>query len=505
MMFFLDGGWRILNGQIPHRDFSNPIGPLTYCLIAFGMILAPPSTASIAYGSALLVFLLTPIAWYLARARLPAALAFLFCMFLAVLLTAPRPLGYPILETTYAMLYNRQGYVLLSMLLIGLYIPRRDTLSFGGFTEGLSCGLILALLFYCKVTYFMAAAFAVVLAFVLFRRFWFWISGLVLGIIFVCLAFLVFLHISPITYISDVVTVVPAQSAVIRLRLGLTGVINNLPLFFLTFFFLTWATTTVVSGDRYSGFAKIKTWIIITFILVIGCVIGMGNAAQGGGIQDPLFFSALLIFLEHYRRCWTVPPRFTKSVPNMFCAIALAVCLPFFCGEILVRDVTSLSYSFAWNLWKRPSFPASRHIRSATLGDFLVPARTDHVTAYWLARDHPDNINDGIDLLRPHVNPSSRVACIAFANPFSFALEVLPPKGGPLWWDLNFSFDRNTFPPPEQFLSDATLVMIPRLTDRSRGCCFETVDVMMELYGDYLEARFYEADRSAKWRLLARR
>src|SRR5208282_286473 len=46
----LDGGWRIINGQVPHADFHTPIGPLTYLLAAFGMKIAPPSASSMTYG-----------------------------------------------------------------------------------------------------------------------------------------------------------------------------------------------------------------------------------------------------------------------------------------------------------------------------------------------------------------------------------------------------------------------------------------------------------------------
>lgn len=56
----LNGGWRIVSGQVPHTDFHNPIGALPYLLVAFGMKVAAPSTSSIAYGSVLLLAILLP-------------------------------------------------------------------------------------------------------------------------------------------------------------------------------------------------------------------------------------------------------------------------------------------------------------------------------------------------------------------------------------------------------------------------------------------------------------
>src|SRR5208282_6169729 len=95
----LDGGWRIINGQVPHADFHTPIGPLTYLLAAFGMKIAPPSASSMTYGIVLLMAILLPWAWHIAAKRLPWAVAFIFVLFLGVFLITPRAPGYEIRHT----------------------------------------------------------------------------------------------------------------------------------------------------------------------------------------------------------------------------------------------------------------------------------------------------------------------------------------------------------------------------------------------------------------------
>src|SRR5215467_12890696 len=100
MVLPLDGGWRIASGQVPHTDFHNPIGPLTYLLVAFGMKVAAPSTSSIAYGSALLLAILLPWAWYIASARVPWAVAFIFVVFGGIFLVSPHPPGFGVRETS---------------------------------------------------------------------------------------------------------------------------------------------------------------------------------------------------------------------------------------------------------------------------------------------------------------------------------------------------------------------------------------------------------------------
>ena len=54
-------------------------------------------------------------------------------------------------------------------------------------------------------------------------------------------------------------------------------------------------------------------------------------------------------------------------------------------------------------------------------------------------------------------------------------------------------------------LGDPTLVVFPELSDRDRGCCFETGDVMLDLYGDYLDSHFEQIDSTPIWALYRRR
>jgi len=179
--------------------------------------------------------------------------------------------------------------------------------------------------------------------------------------------------------------------------------------------------------------------------------------------------------------------------------------LPLFAGGILGPDLASLGYATLWNLRDRPHFDSSRTLHSERLRDFRVPASTRHITAYWAARDHPARINDGIDLLRRHLQAGDRVTTIAFANPFSFALGLQPARDANIFWDLAFSFDERHAPEPGKFLGDASLVMVPRLADRSQGWNFDSADALMRIYGGYLRANFVLVDSSRVWLLYRRR
>jgi hypothetical protein len=43
--------------------------------------------------------------------------------------------------------------------------------------------------------------------------------------------------------------------------------------------------------------------------------------------------------------------------------------------------------------------------------------------------------------------------------------------------------------------------MVPRLADRTHGCCFADTDVPLEIYGDYLRVHFHEVASTEVWSL----
>ncbi len=290
MHVLLDGGWRILNGQIPNVDYYDPIGPVTYALIALGMKLGHPSTSAIAYGNVLFGLGLMPWAWVIARSRLSAVSALIFALFVVTLVTAPRPLGYPMFKTTYAMIYNRQGYALLSMLLLGLFIPVRDQVRRHYLFAGASSGILLALMLFCKMSFFvMDGSIGNSFGPLLHRMKW--IIGFGGGLLLSIAAIQVFLGTTLASYLSDINLAAHVQSSSHRVGLLIAGVKNNLVNIYLVFILLLF--TAVSDRGTRSGIREtIRIWVIISFIVGFGLAVSAGNAAQGGGVEDPLFFSS---------------------------------------------------------------------------------------------------------------------------------------------------------------------------------------------------------------------
>lgn len=137
----------------------------------------------------------------------------------------------------------------------------------------------------------------------------------------------------------------------------------------------------------------------------------------------------------------------------------------------------------------------SQRFTDDQLRDFVIPANAQWQTAYRPAKAVPGMTDDG--------PPGDTVFTVALTDPFSFALSLPSSRGGPLWWDVGIDFDRTTHPDADRALGDAHWVMIPRMVP-GQGCCQETAQLMLDLYGSYLAQHFAETERTSDWILLAR-
>src|SRR4051812_34973867 len=150
----LDGGWRIMNGQVPYRDFFIHHGPLALYLTALGMKLGHPSVACIDVGALCFMGILTLVALIVLGRRTSAFYSFIFSLLIALLIIAPRPLGDPYDFTDHALIFTRFGEALLMLLSIILFIPPIKT---GGIAtetvEMMLSGLLITLMIFNKVNY----------------------------------------------------------------------------------------------------------------------------------------------------------------------------------------------------------------------------------------------------------------------------------------------------------------------------------------------------------------
>jgi hypothetical protein len=110
------------------------------------------------------------------------------------------------------------------------------------------------------------------------------------------------------------------------------------------------------------------------------------------------------------------------------------------------------------------------------------------------------NVNDGIGLLNAKRRPGDSVLSLDFANPFSYALNMAPMRGGVNSQAFATTYDWKYKPSSEKMFGSATLVMFPKyFADLSSD------GVIDKIYGPFLEAHFDLAGESDAWRLYRRK
>lgn len=506
VFILLDGGYRMSEGQVPGTDFTNPVGPLTYGLISLGMGMQDvPSLAAVGYGNLIFLVIAAALAWAVTRNRIPKMYAAGFTVFAGVLVVAVRPLGYSPWTTTYAMIYNRYGWVLYATLLLLVLLPPRHALTpRARVVQGALLGVLLGLLFYVKINFFLAAVLAVVAGIALgtLRGRGRLALGAVAGFAAVTLAMLVAFGVQPLSYLADVAFSAGAQSSSQRFGMLAHSVFANLVVGVLTLAVVVALLVRARRRGEPMG-PLVRLALAVAFVGASSVLIAAGNTPEGADL--PALVVAPLLLVVHLApslpRWMGGPPTATRlAAPLLVGVLALLVVTT---GPIVGKDALGLGKA-AMQRDQVEQVPASQRFASERLRDFSVPADAGWQTAYRTANAVPGMINDGLALLRAHLEPGDEVFTLALTDPFSFALGLPSTRGAPLWWDLGLSFDRSNYPDPGRAFGDARWVMVPRLVD-GQGCCQETVEVMREVYAGYLDANFREVERTQDWILLARR
>jgi hypothetical protein len=499
IMIQLDGAWRIIHGQKLNVDFAPLIPPLTVLIDSFGMRLTGAKALSILYANIILFIVLTPWAWKIARDRLSAVNAFLFSIFMGSLLIAPRFLASKSpYFTSYAMLYNRQGYVLLAMLMIELLISSRKDLRSNSLKSGITTGILLSLLLYCKLT-FLAVALAALVLSCLFTRGrpfkWFLYVALSFGL---SVAFMyIFFGLNIFAYFAETRSVAAFYSSkhydpsIERYILGKNRWYLYLCLALIPILYLEYRRTR----EKNTRLGEILSLLSIVLITISGIFLCIFSAQY---TDIPIFFVAGLIFLDYFaRRFKSVQyPLDIRGMVTYF--LGIVIIIPMLFGNIFLQDVTSTIFAFILNKPDSSTVAESQKFKSNSMKDFIIPYDIySHMVAEKYHQGHPalypHQVNDGLVLLRKHISKNSKIIAIDFSNPFPFALELPPPDGGA-------SVNDNHHLEPEKMFKGANIVMIAKDSDN-----YKTVDRLRKYYDKYLEQNFTLIDSSKSWQLLKRK
>jgi hypothetical protein len=491
VFLLLDGGWRILNGLVPNRDFYLSLGPLVYMWTAAGLWIAHNSAYGLTIGFLSFAALITVGAFWTSRTRMTAAGSILFSIFILLLCTGPMPLGAnSSLDLTYAMIYNRFGYGLLSIVFITQIMRpdgRHDT-SREDWLAGMVAGVSLALLFFLKISYFAVGGGLVLLSALLdprnVRRF----VALACGMVPASLAMLAFLRFDVPALVNDLLDTIHARSAAI----SSFGIAELFGLNTTSLIALTLAVCFLGVSDT-SVRQRVMLFAATIYTLLAELLLAHTNGSQGA--IYPLYVVVVLILLAELGKAVG-----KQHVPAAFAATLVVFGLSLTAPTFLI-DLRSLALLTKYKTSAQGKAGAYRvqgdHLRDLAFYDNQKdePVRQENGHFY------TGYLNDGIDLLKKHSTPGDMVASLSYHNPFSYALLLKPPHAGSTWFLVDNNISALHMLSAARMFGDATIVMVPKhmLTTH-----VATDELLVREYKPYLLGNFTFVAESEWWQLYRR-
>jgi hypothetical protein len=496
--FLLDNAYRVLQGQVPHRDFSSAWGPLTYWIEAAGLLISRLQPAGIGYANALFGALIAVWAYRIGRARLFPANACVLGIYTALLITGPFSLGWGTANFTHAMTYNRYGYALLGIILIecgphilSVKLDRRVAL-----TGALSTGAALAALAFLKVSYAILAIPFIGIALTCGhqrRR-----RCLTVCAAFGLVAFLAlcYLRFDLPDMVRDLVIAASSRNKSWHpgdiLRLAFGQATECLPLLLLSV--ITWRKRP---GPLSDPAVPLRAGLIVLLTLLTGGI-AISTNHQASTLPLNGFAAILLADVALVRFRFGSRPAGAPPEPAGLVAVFLmTVCIvPLSVANLLSLIVAGMEEH-------RPAAAAPVRLasdRGASINFAPVPVKMTTETG---GPEYVIALNDGLALLRRHTGSRDGVLTLDMMNPFNYLLDRPSPRGGMAAAAYNYIFSDAAHPSPDRFFGDTRYVLVRKYSRSAADSWIESPHIagLKRIYGPLLCQRFRVIEETTHWLL----
>ncbi len=522
MLFVLEGGWHVFQGQVPHIDFHDPAGSLNFQLAAAGFHLVGVRPYAFLVGASLMAVAVFACACLAAAPRLPLLPATLFVVFACLLVLMPTNVGDLPSAYSFAMSYNRYGWSAFSIVALILFLPTQAG-DDGGIVDKAVFALLMLALFYLKITYFGAGLGALSVAMIIcpaVRAHW--RAWLLAGLLLIANA------VAPysLPYLADLF----ANTT--------SGAVKSNLVLFASYFLsdgaehaMAIALVAVAVWLWSRGIAPLRVPLAAAFLVVTGWVL-LSQNTQFDGVPLPVVVALLLyqvllpIRTERAPVSWHLLrgrlrglPRATRQVAASFPTVAGRTeyalgSLPLVLLVLPAMWIVISAASVAGHFFKTAD-PAWTVVDHTNLRGLEVPTEQNGLLAAFAEGDIVPQLLSRARVNRPRQELSSYeyvqtvldaaallsnyrpgpVVLLDQVNPLPFMLGWPPPRGGNLWSGPNAPQR-----PAEQFFSDADYVLVPKFSTIGAW----TQAAVTTLYGDYLSRHFHTLEESPSWRLLGR-
>ncbi len=489
LLFNLAGAWQVYLGQVPHVDFHEPSGQLSFLLTALGFHLLGPGPFAFLINVVCVTAALFVASLLASLRRLPLLPAVLFILFICLLALVPANVGDRPDQYTFAMSYNRYCWAAYSVLALILFVPphvRANDIRID-FTVA---GLLLVMMFYLKITYFAAGlgtvGFAVLFHPHIRRRRPVWLA---LAILMVGLA------LAPMNraYLDDVLT----WSASGAIRSGLILHVNNF-IAAIGLYVPYLAAIAAACGMWWLGLAPLRLPATLIFLFG-GSLLLLSQNSQAGGLP-----TGIVMLLALYDELRT---RFSNLRNRDLAPFLLTLLVfPFFAVSVFAASIAGY-HAYAsreaglfvvdrTNLrgLAVPDGDRGAFLSYSTKFDYPAPPGERRRQALYQLSDYEYMLMllDAAKML-DNRQPGG-IALLDAINPLPFMLGWQPARGANLWSTWNAPLR-----PAPEYLANVRYVLVPKFSLNP-----DWSNDLTRLYGDYLEVHFRWAAETHLWILLTR-
>ncbi|WP_039689165.1 hypothetical protein [Tateyamaria sp. ANG-S1] len=474
ILIFLDGAYRVVEGQVPNRDFHTALGPLNFYLPGLGYWLTDRLGMAMPVGMAALMLVTAPIMVHVFGTRLRPLIGVPLAIFLVLLLATPMNTGEIPAKISFAMFYNRIGWALLGVLLV-LHLQPSQPVRRQGWLDAGSAAILTMLLFYTKMTYgVVALSFLAILLLQHAQRGW------AAGAIGLCIAIGLLVEVfwgGTRMHIADLIEATKVS-----------GVIES---------YIYVRSFMRVSGEYivFALIAGLALWhrLRITDILFYLLCGAAGFALinqnfQHIGIITMLVGSAVAaeIMMRHKRTNASITMKsLVQGAPLAISVLLLPIALSSAAAVGIHAYMASTRAGFAL---ETPNGTDIRIVNIFNRGQ------------YDFYRRYGQSLGSGAALIASLERPDARVLVMDFVSPFASLAGLPPQNGGNAWMHDNRNFDMQVHLPAEEMLGGVDVVMIPK-----QPVAEGTTQKMREIYGPYLKRHFKQTRNTGLWMLYERR
>jgi|GEM_PF-1502245 len=479
VMGYMDAGYRVVSGQVPHNDFSTQFGPAFSYIYAIGVALFGPRISAVVFSNLMMMAIATLLAWLLSSRRWSPFLSLVFSATVMATTSGVVPLGWDAQGTDYAMSYNRHAFGILLCICMASFFPQKlHSSPAADRAEDVLLGALVAVLLLLKLNFFVIGVCAVVSSpfFVGFRarRFTWLLLGGVAPLFFFWLA----LGVKPAAFVNDMTYL---YDVVRETRPSLLGPIGKM------LAHLTVPLGSVLATLGTAGWlclhahgkitpSLVRSLVAALFLLAADLVLGVSNT-QLWILVFPSFIALIALrelLMANNHRSGYLP--------------VLILCIFSLSLLTIVRETSYIAQACARKLVTDPNDVEAQRIDSPFLENVYVPSGINGLS------DYPLIVNDGLALLRRRVTPDTRLVTLNISDPFHFALGLKPTTGTQLYWWFKASYTNRYHLKPEQVLSNADMIIINKFWIKL------TPD-----YVDYIKNKFMVIDEGHYWYLFKRK